>query len=194
MTGPSQHEITQLLRAWSEGREGASGQLMPLVYDELHRLAQAQMARERPGHTLQTTALIHEVYLRLIDASNVTFPDRAHFFALCAQLMRRILVDWARAQGSLKRGGDLQPIQLDEALVISPDSEVDLAGLDDALKTLEAVDPRKSRVVEMRFFGGLTIQETAAALDVSIETVMRDWRLAKSWLRRELSGENPCDA
>jgi RNA polymerase sigma factor (TIGR02999 family) len=194
MTAPSQHEITQLLRAWSEGREGAPERLMPLVYDELHRLARQHMARERPGHTLQPTALIHEAYLRLIDASNVNWQDRAHFFAMCAQLMRRILVDWARAQGSLKRGGDLKAVQLEEALVVSPEAEVDLVGLDHALKTLETVDPRKSRVVELRFFGGLTVEETAAALDVSVETVMRDWRLAKSWLRRELSGEKPCDA
>ena len=191
MTGPSQHDITQLLRAWSEGRERAPEQLMPLVYDELHRLASVYMARERPGHTLQATALVHEAYLRLIDASEANWQDRSHFFAMCAQLMRRILVDWARSHHSLKRGGDLRPVQLDEALVVSPQSEVDLIGLDDALKSLEAVDPRKSRVVELRFFGGLSVEETAAVLKVSVETVMRDWRLAKSWLRREL---NPREA
>jgi len=194
MTGPSQHEITQLLRAWSEGRERVQEKLMPLVYDELHRLARGYMARERPGHTLQATALVNEAYLRLIDASEANFQDRAHFFGMCAQLMRRILVDWARSHRSLKRGGDMLPVQLEEALVVSPESEVDLVGLDDALKALEAVDPRKSRVVELRFFGGLSVEETAAALKVSVETVMRDWRLAKSWLRRELNPGKPCDA
>jgi RNA polymerase sigma factor (TIGR02999 family) len=187
MTGPSQHEITQLLRAWSEGGERVQERLIPLVYVELHRLAKAYMVRERPGHTLQATALVNEAYLRLIDASEANFQDRAHFFGMCAQLMRRILVDWARSHRSLKRGGDLRPVQLEEALVVSPESEVDLIGLDDALKALEAVDPRKSRVVELRFFGGLSVEETAATLKVSAETVMRDWRLAKSWLRRELN-------
>jgi RNA polymerase sigma-70 factor (ECF subfamily) len=187
MGGPSQHEITQLLRAWSEGRERAPERLMPLVYDELHRLAKVYMARERPGHTLQATALVHEAYLRLIDASEANWQDRAHFFAMCAQLMRRILVDWARSHGSLKRGGDKQTVQLEEALVVAPEAEVDLVRLDDALKALESFDARKSRVVELRFFGGLSVEETAAVLKVSVETVMRDWRLAKSWLRRELN-------
>jgi RNA polymerase sigma factor (TIGR02999 family) len=187
MSSPSQHEITQLLRAWSEGRGQAPEKLMSLVYDELHRLAKLHMIRERPGHTLQTTALVHEAYLRLADASQATWQDRAHFFAMCAQLMRRILVDWARSRGSLKRGGGLHPVQLEEALVVSRESEIDLVGLDDALKALAAVDPRKSRVVELRFFGGLSVEETAAVLKVSVETVMRDWKLAKSWLRRELN-------
>jgi RNA polymerase sigma-70 factor, ECF subfamily len=188
MTEPSQHEITQLLHAWSQGQKTAPEKLMPLVYDELHRLASFQMSRERPGHTLQTTALVHEAYLKLIDASAVDWNDRAHFFALSAKVMRRILVDWARSHRSLKRGGEFQAIQLDEALVVSADSDQDVVGLDDALKALESVDPRKSRVVELRVFSGLTAEETAAVLKVSVETVTRDWRMAKSWLRRELGG------
>src|SRR6516162_6181832 len=183
-----QHEITRLLRDWSDGKEGAPEQLMPLVYAELRRLAGVHMARERPGHTLQTTALVHETYLRLIDASSATFQDRVHFFGMCATLMRRILVDAARSRGAFKRGGGIRPVQLEEAFVVSPESEVDLVALDDALRSLEVVDARKSRVVELRFFGGLSVEETAAALKVSEETVARDWKLAKSWLRRELAG------
>ena len=186
-----QHEITRLLRAWTGGQAGAPERLMPLVYEELHRLAKRYMVREREGHTLQATALVHESYLRLIDASSVTFEDRAHFFGMCATLMRRILVDSARSHGAWKRGGDWRPVQLEEALVVSAESDVDFVGLDDALKALEKEDPRKSRVVELRFFGGLSVQETAAALKISVETVMRDWKLAKSWLRRELSRGNP---
>jgi len=189
MNASPQHEITRLLRAWSDGQQGAPDQLMPLVYAELHRLARSYMVRERGDHTLQTTALVHEAYLRLIDASAASFQDRAHFFGMCALLMRRILVDWARSHGASKRGGDWRPVQLDEALVVSPETEIDLVALDDALKALEVVDPRKSRVVELRFFGGLSVEETAAVLKVSVETVMRDWKLAKSWLRRELAGE-----
>jgi RNA polymerase sigma-70 factor (ECF subfamily) len=186
MSGSTQHEITHLLRAWSDGQHGAPERLLPLVYEELHRLARSYMVRERPDHTLQTTALVHEAYLRLIDASAARFQDRAHFFGMCALLMRRILVDSARSRSTAKRGGDWRPVQLEEALVVSPDSEIDLVGLDDALKALEVVDPRKSRVVELRFFGGLSVEETAAVLKVSVETVMRDWKLAKAWLRREL--------
>jgi len=185
---PEPHEVTRLLRAWREGDEGAPEQLMPLVYEELRRLAGSHMAREREDHTLQTTALVHETYLRLIEASSASFEDRAHFFGMCATMMRRILVDWARSRGAFKRGGDVRPLQLEEALVVSPDTEVDLVALDDALNALELVDPRKSRVVELRFFGGLSVEETAAALKISVETVMRDWKLAKSWLRRELAG------
>lgn len=188
MKAPTQHEITRLLRAWTEGQQGAPERLMPLVYDELHRLARVHMVREREGHTLQTTALVHETYLRLIDASAASFEDRAHFFGMCALLMRRILVDQARSRNAFKRGGNCRPVQLEEALVVSPESEVDLVRLDDALKALEVVDSRKSRVVELRFFGGLSVEETAAVLEVSVETVMRDWKLAKSWLRRELAG------
>jgi RNA polymerase sigma factor (TIGR02999 family) len=188
MNGSTQHEITHLLRAWSEGQQGAPERLMPLVYEELRRLARSYMVRERPDHTLQTTALVNEAYLRLVDVSAVSFQDRAHFFGMCALLMRRILVDSARSRATFKRGGDWRPVQLEDALVVSPESEIDLVGLDDALKALEAVDPRKSRVVELRFFGGLSVEESAAVLKVSVETVMRDWKLAKSWLRRELGG------
>jgi RNA polymerase sigma-70 factor (ECF subfamily) len=183
---PSTHEITQLLGAWSAGDENALEKLMPLVYDELHRLAQAYMGRERPGHTLQTTALVHEAYLRLIDSGRAGLQDRSHFFALCAKLMRRILVDWARARLSLKRGGDVQILDLEESLVVSPHASSELVALDDALKALEAFDPRKAQIIELRFFGGLSVDETAEVLKVSVETVARDWRLAKSWLRREL--------
>jgi|SRR5579863_4066343 len=187
MSEPKQHEITHLLRAWSDGQQGAPERLMPLVYEELRRLARSYMVRERPDHTLQTTALVHEAYLRLVDASAASFQDRAHFFGMCALLMRRILVDSARSRSTFKRGSGWRPVQLEDALVMSPASEIDLVGLDDALKALEAVDPRKSRVVELRFFGGLSVEETAAVLKVSVETVMRDWKLAKSWLRRELT-------
>jgi len=187
MKASPQHEITHLLKAWREGQAGASDQLMPLVYDELHRLARSYMVRERPDHTLQATALVNEAYVRLVDAS-ASFQDRAHFYGMCAQLMRRILVDWARSRGASKRGGEWRPMQLDEALVVSPETEIDLVGLDDALNALETLDPRKSRVVELRFFGGLSVEETAAILNVSAETVMRDWKLAKSWLRREVAG------
>jgi RNA polymerase sigma-70 factor (ECF subfamily) len=183
---PSTHEITQLLGAWSAGDENALEKLMPLVYDELHRLARAYMGRERPGHTLQTTALVHEAYLRLIDSGRAGLQDRSHFFALCAKLMRRILVDWARARLSLKRGGDVQILDLEESLVVSPHASSELVALDDALKALEAFDPRKAQIIELRFFGGLSVDETAEVLKVSVETVARDWRLAKSWLRREL--------
>jgi RNA polymerase sigma factor (TIGR02999 family) len=148
------------------------------------------MARERPGHTLQTTALVHEAYLRLVDAKELNVKDRAHFFAVSAQLMRRILVDFARRRGYHKRGGQACRVALDEALGVTDQRGADLTALNEALKVLEAMDPRKGRVVELRFFGGLSVEETAAALSVSAETVMRDWRLAKVWLRRELSGEN----
>jgi RNA polymerase sigma factor (TIGR02999 family) len=182
----STHEITRLLGAWSAGDEHALEQLIPMVYDELHRLAQIYMGREHPEHTLQTTALVHEAYLRLVDAGRSSLQDRAHFFAVCAQLMRRILVDWARTRLSLKRGGDIRMVDLDEALTVSPDGGTDLVALDDALKTLETIDPRKSKVIELRFFGGLSVQETADVLKVSEDTVTRDWKFAQSWLRREL--------
>jgi RNA polymerase sigma factor (TIGR02999 family) len=158
-----------------------------LVYDQLHRLAERYMAQERPGHTLQTTALVNEAYLRLVDSTQANWQNRAQFFAVCAQLMRRILVDWARARQALKRGGDVRPLDLEEALVVAEGGGPDLVALDDALKALAAVDPRKSQVVELRFFGGLGVEETAGVLKVSVETVTRDWRLAKRWLRRELS-------
>jgi RNA polymerase sigma factor (TIGR02999 family) len=184
----SAHEVTQLLQAWSAGEQGALDRLAPLVYRELHRLAQCYMAQERPGHTLQATALVNEAYLRLVDVKQVSWQNRAHFFGVSAQLMRRILVDFARSRRSLRRGGDAQAIQLDEALVVSPEPGADLVALDDALQALAAMDPRRGRVVELRFFGGLSVAETAEVLKVSAETVMHDWKLAKAWLLRELGG------
>lgn len=191
MTGSSAAEITDLLRAWGNGDEHALETLIPLVYDELHRAAHRYMSQEAPDHTLQTTALVNEVYLRLVGVRGVTWQDRGHFFALCAKLMRRILIDFARSRRSLKRGGTASSVSLDEALVVSNTPRADLLDLDDALKSLETFDQRKSRVVELRFFGGLSVAETAAVLNVSPETVQRDWRLAKDWLLSELSGERP---
>jgi RNA polymerase sigma factor (TIGR02999 family) len=147
------------------------------------------MAHERPGHTLQTTALVHEAFVRLVDTAQASFENRAQFFAVCAQVMRRILVDWARSRRAQKRGGDVQPLELDEALVVGEEHARDFVALDDALKALTAQDARKGQVVELRFFGGLSVEETAVVLKVSPETVMRDWRFAKSWLRRELRKE-----
>src|ERR1700682_2294662 len=185
------HEITELLQAWRQGDEGALEKLTPQVYRELHRAAKRCMARERDGHTLQTTALINELYLRLSDLKLIDWHDRAHFFALCARQMRRILTDQARARQSHKRGRDAQAVSLDSVPVVAPDVSADLAAVDDALNLLAKVDERKSQVVEMRFFGGLNVDETAEVLKVSPETVMRDWKLAKAWLLRELSGEKP---
>ncbi len=193
MPTPGSHEITQLLLAWGAGDQTALDRLVPLVYDELRRLAQSQMRRERAGHCLQTTALIHEAYLRLIDAGQVRLEDRTHFFAVAARLMRQILVDFARARGYQKRGGGAQAVSLDEAMAIiqrGPERDEDLVALDEALSALGGVDARKAQVVELRFFGGLSEEETAVALKVSIQTVKRDWRLAKAWLRARLSGEN----
>src|SRR5262245_9467842 len=190
MSIPESHEVTGLLLAWSEGDQEALDRLMPLVYGELRRLAQSYMRRERAGHTLQTTALIHEAYLRLIDAKQTRLENRTHFFAVASRLMRQILVDFARSRGYQKRGGGGHQVSLDEALVISQPRDEDLIALDEALDALAEVDERKSRVVEMRFFGGLTETETAEALKVSPETVRRDLRLAKSWLLLRLSGED----
>lgn len=187
MPTPHAKEITQLLRAWSGGDSQALEKLTPLVYAELHRTAQRYMAHERPGHTLQTTALINEVYLRLVEFEEVSWHDRAHFFAVCARLMRRILTDFARARRRLKRGGDGRQLSLDEKLYVSAEPAPDLVALDQALNRLAGVDQRKSEVVELRFFGGLTAEETAEVLKVSQETVKRDWKLAKLWLLRELS-------
>jgi RNA polymerase sigma factor (TIGR02999 family) len=189
MPSPSTHEVTGLLRAWSSGDQGALQKLTPLVYEQLHRAAQRYMAAERSDHILQTTALIHEVYLRLVDIREVDWQDRAHFFAICAQLMRRILTDFARSRHYQKRGGGAVHLPLDEALVISREPDADLVAVDDALKALAAIDERKSRVVELRFFGGLSVEETAEVLKVSPETVMRDWKLAKVWLLGQLSGK-----
>jgi len=186
----SGQEITRLLQAWRSGDEAALDQLMPLVYGELHRLARRYMASEQTGHPLQTTALVHEVYLRLVDAHAIDWQNRAHFLAICARLMRRILIDFARSRNFQKRGPGFAHIQLEEAATVSAVVGAELLAVDEALKRLAAVDIRKSEVVEMRFFGGLTVEETAAALQVSPETVMRDWKLAKAWLLRELSRED----
>jgi RNA polymerase sigma factor (TIGR02999 family) len=180
--------VTDLLLAWGEGDESALERLMPVVHEELRRLAHRQMRRERQGHTLQTTALVNEAYMRLIDLSRVRWQDRAHFFAMSARLMRRILVDHARSRNYQKRGGGSANVALDEALMVSTERGADLIALDEALEALAKVDARKSQVVEMRFFGGLSVDETAEALHVSGETVMRDWRLAKVWLLREIGG------
>ena len=181
-----QHDITELLLAWNAGDDEALARLIPLVQDELRRLAHSYMARERSGHTLQTTALVNEAYLRLVDSSRVRWQNRAHFFAVSAQLMRRILVDVARARQTDKRGGQQIHVSLDDAMDLPEQRSPDLVALDDALKTLAAFDERKSRVVELRFFGGLSVEETAEVLNVSPVTVMRDWGIAKAWLLREL--------
>jgi RNA polymerase sigma factor (TIGR02999 family) len=188
------HDVTQLLQAWSAGDERALDKLMPLVYRELHRLAQRYMRHEHPGHTLQATALVNEAYLRLVEAGKVNFQNRAHFFAISAQLMRRILVEFARRRGSQKRGGEVQRVSLEESLLVYGERGADLVALDDALQALAAIDARRSRVVELRFFGGLSVEQTAEVLRVSPETVMHDWKLAKAWLRRAMSGEKRDEA
>lgn len=180
-------DVTQLLVAMGRGDTSAMERLVPLVHDELRRLARRQMRRERQGHTLQTTALVNEAYLRLIDVTRVEWKDRGHFFAMSARLMRRILVDHARSRQYQKRGGGAVMLPLDAALLVSTDRPADLIALDQALTALAQVDERKSQVVEMRFFCGFSVTETAEALGVSPETVMRDWRLAKAWLLREVS-------
>ena len=180
-------EVTQLLLAWTEGDQGALQRLVPLVYNEMRRLAKCQMRRERPDNSLQTTALINEAYLKLVDIRNVHWQNRAHFFALCARMMRRILVDFARSRRYIKRGGGVQSISLDQAVTVSPEQSKDLVAVENALKALTKIDARKGQVVELRFFGGLTAEETAEVLKVSPETVRRDWKLAKVWLLRELS-------
>ncbi len=183
------HEITELLQAWRLGDEGALEKLTPQVYRELHRAARRCMAREHEGHTLQTTALINELYLRLSDLRLIDWQSRAHFFALCARQMRRILTDEARAKKSLRRGGGALEVSLDVAPMVAPQASADLVAVDDALNRLAKEDERKSQVVEMRFFGGLSVDETAEVLNVSPETVMRDWKVAKAWLLRDLSGD-----
>ena len=186
---PSPQEVTQLLFAWSDGDRTALDQLMPLVYAELRRLAHHYMNGEGRGHTLQTSALVNEAYLRLADQANPHWQNRAHFFAISAQLMRQILVDYARKRRAVRRGGDAPQVALDEALTVSAERAADVVALDDALLRLAALDRRKSQLVELRFFGGLSIEETAHVLHVSPGTVMRDWTLAKAWLRREIMGD-----
>src|SRR5215472_14145052 len=188
MTRPSPHDVTQLLKAWSSGETEALQKLIPLVYDELHQLAHHYMTREQPGHLLQTTALVNEAYLRLIDAGQVNWQNRAHFFAISAQVMRRILVEFARSRQGQKRGAGATPVSLDEELLVTGE-RADLVALDDALKALAAIDPRKSQMVELRFFGGLSVEEAAEVLKISPGTVMRDWKLAKVWLLREMREE-----
>ena len=194
MTDTPAHEITEWLTDWSRGDRSALEKLTPLVYRELHRLAQAYMRGERVGHPLQTTALVNEAYVRLIEADRQDFQNRAHFYAVAAKLMRHILVDFARTRDRIKRGGALEQVCLDEAFVIAADQTSGLLDLDGALTTLSKLDERQSQVVELRFFGGLTEPEIAEVLKVSERTVQSDWRLARSWLLRELSGEKRDDA
>ena len=183
------HQITEWLRDWSNGDRSALEKLTPLVYRELHRLAQAYMRGERAGHALQTTALVNEAYVRLIEGGSQGWQSRAHFYAVAAKLMRHILVDFARSRDRIKRGGALEQVSLDEALVLTDGCTAELLDLDEALTTLSKLDERQSRVVELRFFGGLTEPEIAEVLKLSERTVQSDWRLARSWLLRELSGE-----
>jgi RNA polymerase sigma factor (TIGR02999 family) len=184
-------EVTQLLKAWSGGEQTALEKLSPLVERELRRLAHHYMAREKPGHTLQTTALVNEVYLRLVNVHEVSWHDRAHFFAIAARMMRRILTDFARSRAYLKRGGDAVQVSLDEALVVSAEREREIVALDDALNKFGALYFRQCQVVELRFYGGLTVEEAAEVLRISPETVKRDWKFARSWLLREMNGELP---
>lgn len=189
MAASSTPDVTQWLVEWSNGKQDALEHLIPLVYNELHRLAHRYMGRERPEHPLQSTALVHEAYQRLINLKDVSWQNRAHFFAVSAQLMRRILVDYARSRSYNKRGGEWRHVALNEAVAVFRDRRTDIVALDDALQTLASIDPRKGRVVELRFFGGLSVKETAEVLKVSPETVLRDWKLAKVWLLRQLSKE-----
>src|SRR5205809_1948957 len=181
------HEVTQLLLAWSEGDRTALDKLTPLVYQELRRMAHRYMSRERPGHTMQTTALVNEAYLRLVNREAVQWQNRAHFFAIAAQLMRSILVDHARSHAYAKRGGGAPMVTLDEALVVSQDRAAEVVALDEVLKELEKFDPQQSRIVELRFFGGLTIEETAEVLNLSPATIKREWSTAKAWLYQQVA-------
>jgi RNA polymerase sigma factor (TIGR02999 family) len=185
---PRQHEITELLAEWRDGNQSALDELYPLVYNELHRLARRYMSRERKGHTLQTTALINEAYVRLVDQKNVQWANRSHFFAISAQIMRRILIDHARRHAYAKRGGGAQQVSLEEAATVAPDLGLELIRLDEALKTLAEMDPRRSQVVEMRYFGGLNTEEIAGVLNISENTVTRDWNMARAWLYQQLTG------
>jgi RNA polymerase sigma-70 factor (ECF subfamily) len=184
---PAPLTISQLLVEWSEGDRAALDRLMPLVYDELRRLARSYLRRERPDHTLQATALVHEAYMRLIDQHSVSWQNRAHFFGIASQMMRRILVNHALARATAKRGGHAEKLALDEATIVDGERQIDLVVLDDALKELEAADARQCRIVELRFFGGLSIEETAEVLKLSPATVKREWNTAKLWLRRRIA-------
>jgi RNA polymerase sigma factor (TIGR02999 family) len=191
MTARSPIDVTGLLLAWSDGDEKALDQLMPLVYRELRRLAKRYMARERTGHTLQPTALVNEAYLRLVDLNKMRWQNRAHFFAVAAQIMRRILVEFARKRHRHKRGGEAERVTLEDQLEITSEAQPDLVAIDDLLTALTAIDGRLSRVVELRFFGGLTVEETAEVMRVSPQTVNRAWKTAKVWLLRELNTKRP---
>ena len=183
------HEVTRLLKAWSDGDQSALDKLMPLVYGELHRLAHQHMRREKPGHMLQTSALLNEAYMRLVDQSQIRWESRTHFFGIAARLMRQILVDEARRRSYAKRGGGMIQVPFDEAAAARQEQSVNVMALDDAMKSLEKIDERKSRIVELRFFGGLSIEETAEVLKVSPGTVMRDWTFTRAWLRKEMSAD-----
>ncbi len=186
MSARSEHDVTALLMAWRQGDQQALGHLTALVYDELHRLAERYMRGERAGHTLQTTALVNEAYIKLVDSSRVQWQNRVHFFAVAAQLMRRILVDFARRRRYQKHGGNWQKVTLAQGFDVATNVNSDLVAVDEALSELATLDPRKAKVVELRFFGGLSLEETAEALNMSTDTVGRDWRAAKAWLTREL--------
>jgi RNA polymerase sigma-70 factor (ECF subfamily) len=190
MPVPTPDDVTELLQAWSAGDTRALEKLAPLVYEELHRTAHRHMSREQTGHTLQTTALVNEVYLRLVKVRQVDWQGRAHFFAVCARMMRRILTDFARSRRYLKRGADAVHLPFDEVLIPQTGQGADIVALDDALTVLGRFDPRKSQVVELRSFGGMSVEETARVLGVSVETVHRDWKFAKAWLIRELTSES----
>jgi RNA polymerase sigma factor (TIGR02999 family) len=187
MTQPPKHEVTKLLIDWSNGDKAALDKLMPLIHEELRRLAHYYMSRERADHTLQTTALVNEAYLRLVNRKEVHWQNRTHFFAIAATVMRTILVDYARSRGYAKRGGGNCKTELDEAMVISQERAEEVLALDDVLKQLAVLDPNQSRIVELRFFGGLTIEETAEVLKLSPATIKREWKTAKAWLYRELA-------
>jgi RNA polymerase sigma factor (TIGR02999 family) len=186
-------EITRLLKAWGRGDSTALDRLTPLVYEQLHRMARSYMRNERPGHSLQATALVNETYLRLVDSGDLDWTDRTHFFAVCARVMRRILVDAARSRAAIKRGGQADraahtsAINLDDLAAARTEMSAQVCALDEALDALARIDPRRAQVIELRFFGGFTVEETAQVLEVSPQTVMRDWRLARAWLARELS-------
>jgi|SRR5215813_1726425 len=184
---PSPHQVTQLLNDWSSGDQSARDMLMPLVYEELHQLAHRHMRRESPGHMLQTSALVNEAFVKLVDQRNVRWQNRAHFFGIAAEMMRRILVDYARSRNYAKRGGGVQHVSFDEGLIVSDERTNEIVKVHEALEQLAEFDPRKSQIVELRFFGGLNIDETAEVLGVSPGTVMRDWTMAKAWLRREMN-------
>ena len=182
-----QHDVTRLLTEWRHGNPDALNEMAPLIYEELRRLARSYLRRERPGHTLQSTALVHEAYLRMVDQQNVSLQNRSHFYGVAAQMIRRILVDHARARRTHKRGDGVIPLALDEARSAHAGSDLDLAALDDALAALAQIDPRQSRIVELRFFAGLSLEETAEVMGVSPATIKRDWTVARAWLKRELT-------